>query len=673
MGALTLKSFPFELRGWDIEKFESIDPTDGFGSNTRVYVSKNRVVQIEPDYNMNTFNTWLTDKGRQFFDSIFKNLKKKNKSRATAKNRSWLKLTNVLTQMLYISKICQKQQNNKQFLIIVFENLSIETTIMLVFLKNKYSFIKLKKAENYKNNNDLESNFQLNLAANKIKLNSSTLCLLISSNPRYEGYCLNLNLRQRFFKGNFKCLIIGSLIDLTFPISFLGSNLNVLKTVVEGNNVRCQELKFSKKPTLVFNQELLKRNDRKNTIKMLKTLKYAGIFNNTWNGLNMLNASLHDVGANCLNQFSHINTKDLNNFSCLYFLNVSANRITNLKKIVDLKLLNYAQSKVKKINTRPFFLDQNSAQNNNLTFYNFNFSLLYKKKIFKNYISLFSKSFYENDDTFINTEGFIKRVNKLILKKKSRSSWQILRKILKYLDKNLVSLQKKGSNVIFFNSKRIANFKNYINYHYQAAYDLTNASFYLAIKNSTFIINKSNLNFKQRRFKLVNTKLNYWLDDFFSGGTDEYSGHSLILANCSKILRSETSNFFCSSGVQQLTEILVKIQSPNVEFLDCLKVYNLILYVAPCALMGVYLGTGSLNITALQVAPYDVTASYLQDLVINTKIDDVNWILRMQSRFENALPQVSMFKDFYFNNVETIVRRAAIMYNYRYQYFNLKI
>jgi NADH dehydrogenase/NADH:ubiquinone oxidoreductase subunit G len=61
MGALTLKSFPFELRGWDIEKFESIDPTDGFGSDTRVYIS-NQVVQIEPDYNIQTFNTWLTDK-----------------------------------------------------------------------------------------------------------------------------------------------------------------------------------------------------------------------------------------------------------------------------------------------------------------------------------------------------------------------------------------------------------------------------------------------------------------------------------------------------------------------------------------------------------------------------------------------------------------------------------
>ena len=71
MGALTLKSFPFELRGWDIEKLESIDPTDGFGSATRVYVNKDQIVQIEPDFNIHSSNTWLTDKGRQFFDGIF--------------------------------------------------------------------------------------------------------------------------------------------------------------------------------------------------------------------------------------------------------------------------------------------------------------------------------------------------------------------------------------------------------------------------------------------------------------------------------------------------------------------------------------------------------------------------------------------------------------------------
>ena len=50
MSILTLKSFPFELRGWNIENFESIDPTDGFESNIRVYLSKQQIVQIELEF-----------------------------------------------------------------------------------------------------------------------------------------------------------------------------------------------------------------------------------------------------------------------------------------------------------------------------------------------------------------------------------------------------------------------------------------------------------------------------------------------------------------------------------------------------------------------------------------------------------------------------------------------
>jgi len=102
MGALTLKSFPFELRGWEIEKFESIDPTDGFGSNTRVYINKNQIVLIEPDYNIHTFNTWLTDKGRQFFDGIFGTWKSKNyKNSSKLEKESWHNILKTITQTLY--------------------------------------------------------------------------------------------------------------------------------------------------------------------------------------------------------------------------------------------------------------------------------------------------------------------------------------------------------------------------------------------------------------------------------------------------------------------------------------------------------------------------------------------------------------------------------------------
>jgi len=68
MGALTLKSFPFVLRSWNVRSYDSIDPTDSFGQETKVYIQKNQVIKIEPQFTNNTLSPWLTDKGRQFFD-----------------------------------------------------------------------------------------------------------------------------------------------------------------------------------------------------------------------------------------------------------------------------------------------------------------------------------------------------------------------------------------------------------------------------------------------------------------------------------------------------------------------------------------------------------------------------------------------------------------------------
>jgi NADH dehydrogenase/NADH:ubiquinone oxidoreductase subunit G len=531
VGALTLKSFPFELRGWDIEKFESLDPTDSFGSSTRVYVSKDQIVQIEPNYNTYTFNTWLTDKGRQFFDGIFETWSENEK--ASWMIESWSKFLNKVIKILYIFDHCNKQNSRNHFFTIVFDNLGIEVLSMLIFISESYSFIALRRAEQLKINADIESSFQLNNMSDKIKISSSTLCLLISTNPRYEGYYLNLNLRQRVLKGNFKCLTIGSLINLTFPISFLGSNLNIIKTISEGNNFICQDLKFSTNPFLVYNNELFKRNDGKDTNETLKMLFYSNIFDKTWNGLNMLNSSLSDTGTLTLKQIPKLMLKDLNNFSSLYFLNVTTNNISNLKKITELKLLKANSTNNQQLLTSCLFLDQNNKTGSNLIFSN---------KTLSNYLYIPNSTFYENEETFINTEGFIKRTTKLIFKKKTKNNWQILRKFLKYFKNKLIFLARKDNQIIFFNSKKFYNFKNFINFQYYALQSLTYLNFYLNIKNKIIIINT--FSFKPKTKKFIGTKLKYWLDDFFSGGKDEYSQHSRVLSDCSKLLRHGSTNFF---------------------------------------------------------------------------------------------------------------------------------
>lgn len=543
MGALTFKSFPFELRGWDIEKFESFDPTDSFGSNTRVYVSKNQIVLIEPDYNNNTFNTWLTDKGRQFFDGIFNtwdnNLEEfKNKD---MKKNFWSELLQKITESAYIADHCNKQSLNKQFFTIVVENVSLEVLNILLILSQNYSFIKLRKAENNNIENNLETNFQLNIASDKVKLNDSTLCLLVSNNPRHEGYYLNINLRQRYLKGNFKCLALGSILDLSFPVSFVGSNIKLLKSIAEGNSLICQDLKLSKNPIIIYNSDLFKRSDNSAIMQILKYLNFCSNSNSLWNGLNMLSSSLSENNSHYLYKLQALSLKDLNSYSTLYCINLSTNNLSLLKRITELNLLNYNTNKISSLKNK-LVLDQNYKIFNNIDLYNkLN---LNKNDVNSSYQYLPTSIFYENEETFLNTEGFFKRTIKLISRKKTRNNWQILRKLIKSFKKNLVSLNKTNNKLIYFNSNKLINFKNFINFHYYAIQTLTNLNFYLTLKTNPIFFNNYNINFKKSVKKINITKMKYWLDDFFTSGKDEYSHNSLLLTNCSKITRSEKTNFF---------------------------------------------------------------------------------------------------------------------------------
>ena len=116
--------------------FASLDPTDGFGSNTKVYLNKNQIIQIEPVYNTYTFNTWLTDKGRQFFDGIFNTLFMNRKT--LSKKESWFTLLNKIIKTIYIFDHCNKQNSNNYFFTIVFGNVSIEVLILLLSIFQNY-------------------------------------------------------------------------------------------------------------------------------------------------------------------------------------------------------------------------------------------------------------------------------------------------------------------------------------------------------------------------------------------------------------------------------------------------------------------------------------------------------------------------------------------------------
>lgn len=355
----------------------------------------------------------------------------------------------------------------------------------------------------------------------------STLGLLLNTNTRYEGYVLNLSLRLRFLKGDFKLLSIGSVLDITLPIYNLGSNFSILKSISEGTHLSCQNIKLAKFPVLIANTELFKR---KNTKELVKILKATTFLTNIWNGINVLNSNLSNSGTNLLHNFLPLSSEDYINFLGFYSINVELKSIGNFNKLIELKLLNILNTP--KNTFKNLFLDQNTKSSNN-----FNNNI--------NYYYLPNNLFFENNETYINTQGLIKRTNKLLnFKKNAKSNWQIIRKIYSISTKTMYLNSDKKLEFIHFDLTNSFNYKNYINFMFFPSQNLVSLSYYLNKRNS-FFLRYYDINFKLFQNKFFETKMKYWLDDFFiNNGKDSFSFNSSVLINCSKTSRSVSTNFF---------------------------------------------------------------------------------------------------------------------------------
>merc|ERR1711862_67353 len=188
---------------------------------------------------------------------------------------------------------------------------------------DKYEFIKIRMLDSNNktplNNNDSEQSFLLSSSNHSNNFNISNLCLLFNVNTRYEGYALNLKLRQSYFKENFKIISLSSLIDLTIPTFYLGSTTNTIKNLCEGNHIICQEISSSLFPILISNFENLTKNNSISVTDCFQILtKYnKKIYNTTWNGFNMLSTTKGIAGLNLLNSnFLNFSSCDINYFNC---------------------------------------------------------------------------------------------------------------------------------------------------------------------------------------------------------------------------------------------------------------------------------------------------------------------------------------------------------------------
>jgi len=537
VGALTSKPYPFVGRSWELKKLNSIDSMDGFGLNTQVFLKNNLIVKILPGFNKQNTDTnvqWISDKTRFAFDGMNTHTRNVNKFILNNKNKNeisaWKEVFKKILLTIYLFDHLEKHcLKINPFLIVFEETVSLEIISILMLLEKKYSFFNIRKSTKSLNTVDFEQDFQINTATNSAKLQSSNSCLLIGTNPRYESPYLNLKLKKRFLKGNFNVFSFNSQKDLTFPITFLGSNFHKLKTIIEGNNFLCETFKKSKNLITILNDNLLNRKDSKTIINLINKLDYFCSKNN-WNSYNLLNNSLNSTGVNSLKNFKKFTKKDFNNSCGMFFINTGTKVTKSLNKMVELNLLKYViMDQIYNI----ILIDQNNKN-----------SLINVKKNlnFFNYLYLPNNNFFETFGSYMNTEGSVKYSTKLVTSmKNTKDDWQLLRKLLSSLKNVEFTTNHKYTNTIVFNCKSLFNFRNLTNFLYFNSKSLSKISFYLNKKSQNYkLINKNN----EEKLKLFITQIYKWIEDFYLGGFDNYCKDSEIMIKCSMDLRKHTSTFF---------------------------------------------------------------------------------------------------------------------------------
>ena len=132
-------------------------------------------------------------------------------------------------------------------------------------------------------------------------------------------------------------------------------------------------------------------------------------------------------------------------------------------------------------------------------------------------------------------------VKLLSSKEDTKDDWQILRKFTTMLTPLVLTTNINLEKKISYNSKNIFNFKNFISFFYLTSRSLSKLSFHLRDQNQIFSLITD---LKIKKLKIYLSQLKKWLEDFYVGGSDNFSIHSLTMQTCSSILRINTTTFF---------------------------------------------------------------------------------------------------------------------------------
>jgi NADH-quinone oxidoreductase chain G len=316
VGALTSKPYAFTSRPWEIRNSESIDLSDGVGSNIRLDFKETEILRVIPRLNESINEEWISDKTRFSYDSLRRQrihtpYKKVN---GQFEESDWSDVLELISSKL-------NQTSGDKISAVYGPDIDIEGLCSMNDLMSSLGSSNIGTERQIEFKKGFSSNYKFNATIEEI--DNADACLIIGANPRFEASLVNVRLRKKYRAGDFEVGVIGAFTDLTYPVTHIGTNVDSLLDVCEGRHEFCSVLKQAKNPIIIVGTSLFERDDSvalENALNVLST--------NLKTNISILHSQANQVSALELG-IGEINLSSLNDSSIVFLLGSDNVEITN--------------------------------------------------------------------------------------------------------------------------------------------------------------------------------------------------------------------------------------------------------------------------------------------------------------------------------------------------------
>ena len=383
VGALTSNANAFSFRNWNLQRLNSFDILDSLGSFITVYLNGTTIVKILPRNNFILNLNWISDKVRYMFDGLYK--QRILKPMYINQLGEYINLT--WDEVFYTLKNDLLTKHSSLNIGCYFGELLNNETIFtaskfmdVIGNSNKYSI-----QDTLFINNDLDSNYLFN--SKVVNLNNTDMCFIFGSNLKNELPLLNVRLRKQYLATALSVIVFGIKSNLMYPAYFFGFKLKTLIKFIEGNSNFCKYLTKKKNPLFLLNINLFKNETLYNFFNFFKQILINNITVITNSNFNYIYPNIDLYNKLYLNITTKYKDTNFKTLDCLYLLNVD----NSFDALVHNYHINFD-----------------------------NLYIIYQGHHYNKYLPLTrlilpSKTYLQEEGSFINLEGDILKIDEIII------------------------------------------------------------------------------------------------------------------------------------------------------------------------------------------------------------------------------------------------------------------